>query len=239
MKTKLLPLVLLSLSQGVLAQQLPGAGSQLQQLPPPPVPQAATPVIRIEEATGPAIPGSESVRVLVNELRLSGTHAFSPAELIAAARFQPGTQLTLPDLEAMASRITEFYHRHGYFVARAYLPAQDVTSHVVTIAVSEGQYGKVTLRNQSRLSDRVATGLLKGLDSGDPITIAPLEHRLLLLSDVPGAIGSSASGSKVWAWLCSSASDGRFPSVTVRLSRWPSRSSSTGTLAPGWRLATV
>ena len=187
MKIKLLPLVLLSLSQGVLAQQLPGAGSQLQQLPPPPAPQApAAPAIRIEETTAPAVPGSESVRVLVNELRLSGTHAFAPAQLVAVAKFTPGSQLTLADLQEMASRITEFYRQHGYFVARAYLPAQDVTSHVVTIAVSEGQYGKVTLRNQSRLSDRVASGLLKGLDSGDAITIAPLESRLLLLSDVPG-----------------------------------------------------
>src|SRR6476659_7599137 len=60
LKTKLLPLVLLSLSQGVLAQQLPQAGSQLQQLPPPPAPQApAAPAIRIEETTGPAVPGSE------------------------------------------------------------------------------------------------------------------------------------------------------------------------------------
>src|SRR6476620_1708603 len=50
-KTKLLPLVLLSLSQGVLAQQIPGAGTQLQQLPPPPVPQTVAPVIRIEETT--------------------------------------------------------------------------------------------------------------------------------------------------------------------------------------------
>lgn len=191
MKTRLLPLVLLSLSQGVLAQQLPGAGAQLQQLPPPPVPQAAAPVIRIEESTAPAAPGSESVRVLVNELRLSGTHAFTPAELIAAARFKPGSQLTLSDLQAMAARITEFYRQHGYFVARAYLPAQDVTSHVVTIAVSEGQYGKVTVRNQSRLSDRIPAGLLTGLNTGDAITIAPLESRLLLLSDVPGVKVSS------------------------------------------------
>jgi hemolysin activation/secretion protein len=56
----------------------------------------------------------------------------------------------------------------------------------VTIAVSEGAYDKVTLRNRSHLSDGVANHLLQGLDPGDPILLAPLEQRLLLLSDIPG-----------------------------------------------------
>lgn len=186
MKTKLLPLVLLTLSQGVLAQQIPGAGSQLIQLSTPPAPQKTAPEIRIEEATTPAALGSDSVRVLVKELRVTGARVYSADELIAIARFTPGSELTLSELQAMAARITEHYRRHGYFVARAYLPAQSVKDNVVTIAVSEGNYGKVTLRNQTNLSDSVAYGLLDGLDSGDVITIDPLESRLLLLSDIPG-----------------------------------------------------
>ena len=50
----------------------------------------------------------------------------------------------------------------------------------------EGRYGSITLRNQSKLSDPLATGLLAGVNSGDTIAIAPLENRLLLLSDIPG-----------------------------------------------------
>jgi hemolysin activation/secretion protein len=92
----------------------------------------------------------------------------------------------------MASLITEHYRSNGYFVARAYLPVQDVSNHVVTIAVSEGTYGKVTVRNQSAVADGLAYRRLEGLDSGDAITIAPLESRLLLLSDIPGVnVGST------------------------------------------------
>jgi hemolysin activation/secretion protein len=57
---------------------------------------------------------------------------------------------------------------------------------VVTIAVLEGRYGAVTLNNRSRLNSPVATGLLVGLNEGDVIATAPLEERLLLLSDLPG-----------------------------------------------------
>jgi len=185
-RTRLLPLAMLALSPIALAQQLPNAGTQLRQLDPPPVPQKAEPKISIVPATVAATPGTEASRVKVDQLRFTGLRAFSDAELLAITGFSPGTELTLPELEAMAARITAHYRDNGYFVARAYLPAQDISNRIVTIAVSEGSYGEVVLRNKSRLSDGVAKGLLGGLESGDPITLLPLEHRLLLLSDVPG-----------------------------------------------------
>lgn len=192
MKLKMFPLVLLTLSQGLLAQQIPGAGSQLKQLPPPPpAPLQTAPQIRIEEATPATTPAAEGTRVLVRELRVTGARAFTAAELIAVAQFTPGSQLTLSELEAMAARITEHYRGAGYFVARAYLPAQEITDNVVTIAVSEGTYGNVTLRNQSNVADSLVRSRLEGLDSGEPITIDPLESRLLQLSDIPGVKVSS------------------------------------------------
>jgi hemolysin activation/secretion protein len=64
----------------------------------------------------------------------------------------------------------------------------------VTIAVVEGRYGKIILRNHTSLSDDVANRILAGLGSGDPVAGAPLERRLLLLSDIPGvAVKSTLS----------------------------------------------
>lgn len=94
----------------------------------------------------------------------------------------------------MAAKIADHYRRNGFFVAQAYLPAQDIKDGAVTIAVLEGRYGRINLRNQTNLSDSRANGLLEGLNSGDPIAIAPLESRLLQLSDVPGvAVRSTLS----------------------------------------------
>ena len=83
MKTNFLPLVLLVLGQSVAAQQIPGAGTQLQQLPPPPPQQpAAETRILIEEATTPAAPGADSIKVRVDELQTQTTSAEN------AVRFQ-------------------------------------------------------------------------------------------------------------------------------------------------------
>jgi len=183
---QLWPLALLALSPSLFAQAIPGAGAQLRQITPPAPPQSAQPAIRIEEGTEPISPGVSSESVLVKQLQVTGAQAYSEQELLQVAAFVPGSVLTLAQLQAMAARITAHYRSDGYFVARAYLPAQQISNNVVTIAVREGHYGKIDLRNQSHLSDGLANGLLDGLDSGDAITLDPLEHRLLLLSDLPG-----------------------------------------------------
>lgn len=185
-RLKLFPLLLLAVSHGAIAQQLPGAGSQLRQLPTPPPVTPAQPQIRIEEGAAPVTTAAEAPTVQVAQLQVTGARAFTAAELVAVAGFAPDSPLTLADLQAMAARITAHYRNAGYFVARAYLPAQDVTAGTVTIAVSEGVLGEVTLRNQSTLADDVAYRRLAGLPPGEALTIAPIEERLLLLSDIPG-----------------------------------------------------
>jgi len=190
-KLKLLPLAMLALSESLLAQQIPGAGSQLRQLETPPVPPKTEAKISIEEATSPVSSNAPSASVLVNEMRFTGVEIYSSSQLLAIARFTPGRELTLQELQEMAARITAEYRNQGYFVARAYLPVQDISNHVVTITVSEGKLGQVVLQNKSRLSDDIANSQLAGLNSGDPILIEPLENRLLLLSDVPGVKVSS------------------------------------------------
>jgi len=183
---KFIPYALLALSQSVFAAQPPSAGSQMQQIPPAPVPQKAAPRVEVEPRSAPAIPEPVSVKIIVKSLKVTGAQAYSEADLLAVTGFKPGSELTLSELRDMASRIANYYHRNGYFVAQAYLPAQDIKGGAVTIAVIEGRYGQVTLHNQTNLSDDLASSLLGGLNSGDLVTSAPLESRLLLLSDLPG-----------------------------------------------------
>jgi hemolysin activation/secretion protein len=184
---KLFPIALLALSQSVFAIGPPSAGSQMQEIPPSPLPpQKAVPEIRVEPEKLPANPASDRVKIVVKALRVTGQTLYTEADLIAITGFSPGSELTLTELRGMASKIADYYHRNGYFVAQAYLPVQDIKDGVVTIAVIEGRYGSVTLHNETNLSDGLANGLLGGLNRGDTIAIAPLESRLLLLSDIPG-----------------------------------------------------
>jgi hemolysin activation/secretion protein len=191
-KNRLLPFALLALSHSLFAQQLPSAGSQMQQIPPTPVPQKAAPPMEVKSGTAPALQIADTARIVVRRLAITGAQAYSEADLLATTGFAPGTKLTLSELRVMATKIANHYQRNGYFVAQAYLPAQEIKDGVVTIAVIEGHYGHVTLNNQTNLSTDLANNLLGGLNSGDLVTAAPLENRLLLLSDLPGVVVKSS-----------------------------------------------
>jgi hemolysin activation/secretion protein len=186
LKKTLLAAALLGTCHTAFAQQLPNAGTQLQQIPRPLAPDRESPEMRIERPAAPIADPAAGATVRVTSLRVTGNSLFSEAELIASADVVPGSELTLPELRNAAARVSNHYNSRGYFLAQAYLPAQDVRDGVVTIAVVEGRYGAIEVRNQAGLADWRAEQVLKGLDSGDPVSNAPLERRLLLLSDIPG-----------------------------------------------------
>ncbi|TCT10164.1 ShlB/FhaC/HecB family hemolysin secretion/activation protein [Paralcaligenes ureilyticus] len=196
LRNKLLPLAILGLAilvsgQSAFAVDLPTAGSQIQQIPPPPTPEKAAPEVQVKQKSAPTVVMPDTVKILVNRLRVTGAIVYTEANLVALTGFKPASQLTLTELRAMAAKITDWYHKNGYFVARAYLPAQDIKGGVVTIAIAEGRYGKVILRNHTNLSDSLALSQLSGINTGDTIAIDPLDSRLLLLSDIPGVITTS------------------------------------------------
>ena len=190
----LLILALVAASSSAMSQQITGAGGQIQQLPPVPAPQKSVPDIRVAPRAARPSADVDGVAVRIDTLRITGQTRYSEQALIAVTQFRPGAILTLSDLRRMAARISDFYNAQGYFVAQAYLPAQTSAAGTVMIAVVEGRYDQVRLNNRSRLSSGVARRVLSGLDRGDVVRSAPLERRLLLLSDNPGvAVRSTLS----------------------------------------------
>jgi hemolysin activation/secretion protein len=179
-------LTLLVLSSFVQAADTPSASSQLKQIPDSPAaPASPEPQLTNARARSDG-EMTAGATLVVQALTFSGATRFSAPELVAVAGFTPGSTLSLAALRDFAIAITNHYHAHGYFLAQAHVPAQDIVDGAVMITVVEGEYGKVVLRNQSPLSDGLAYRLLDGIDPGDPISMAPLETRLLLLSDLHG-----------------------------------------------------
>ncbi len=181
-----LTLGLLSVSQATYAQQAVGAGGQIQQIPPSPTLQNPPPILPAPRALPQLDAQPSGAKIAVKSLRVTGQTVYSETELIEATGFRPGSELTLPELRAFAAKISRYYNDRGYIVAQAYLPAQDIVDGKVTIAVIEGRYGKVSLLNETNVSNSLASSYLDGLNSGDAVAMPPLERRLLLLSDLPG-----------------------------------------------------
>jgi len=180
------PCLVLLVSQGVVAQTMPSAGSQMQQLPVVPSVPRMAPQVEVAPSDKPLATSKVGIEFVAQHLNVTGASAFTQAELLKVADFEPGRETNLQALYAMAQKITQHYRQAGFLVARAYLPAQEVRDGIVTIAVLEGQYGQIALNNSSSLDSQVPRNLLSGLNPGDVIALEPLEDRLLRLSDVPG-----------------------------------------------------
>jgi hemolysin activation/secretion protein len=163
----------------------PDAGNILQQLKPttPPPPANSSTGLSIQGGKAGQLP--DSAAFLVQRLTLSGNSHIDSATLHALIADAEGKSLTLAQLGAVANRITEYYHTHDYPLARAVIPAQTIKDGVVDIQVLEASYGKVTLKNESRVRDALLEATLAPLKSGDVIEQSELDHVLLLLSDVP------------------------------------------------------
>jgi hemolysin activation/secretion protein len=164
----------------------PNAGSILQQVQPPAqeTPSSNGTGLTIEPQAGASLPPSPPFEV--KDIRISGNTLFDTAVLHALVADGEGKTLTLSDLGLLAARITDYYHDHGYPLARAIVPAQTIKNGVVRMEVIEARYGKIALENRSRVDDALLASTLAALQSGQAIGQAEIDRVLLLLSDVPG-----------------------------------------------------
>ena len=186
-----------------MALSLFALGSALAQVPPdagriqqdfergrvPPAPPRTPSETLIEQPPRPALRAPDSVRFVVKSFRITRSAAFSEAELQPLLKDFVGKEVSLEDLQRAADVITKHYRDRGYFVARAYIPAQEIRGGIVEITVLEGRLDRVSVKpvGETRLRDRVVESHLKNaLSSGGLIRQEDLERGLLLLNDLPG-----------------------------------------------------
>lgn len=134
-------------------------------------------------------PEAGGPRIAVTRVDLQGATQIPEDDLQAAVADLVGSDATLADVQRAAARITAVYRQRGYFLARAYVPAQEIRDGVVRIAVLEGTYGRVDAAGSPRLDEaRVAAALAaQGIAGGRPIEQGALERSLILIEDKSGA----------------------------------------------------
>ena len=107
-------------------------------------PAAERDAARPSRAPARSAPGG--IRFEVKGFEFTGNTVFPAAGVARAAdrRHRPGPLARRP--ESAAARMTAYYRAHGYLVARAYVPPQQIDHGVVRIAISEGRYGAIDAR---------------------------------------------------------------------------------------------
>lgn len=188
-KSAIAGLVMGLFAQGAFAASpVPDAGAVKRDNIPPlaPAPKADT---TLPQAAEPSKLSQDATPIEVKKITVTGATAYAAESLEAlVASYATGTQ-TLAQLQQAAAKITAYYRKNGYFLARAYLPKQSLQDGVVTISVLEGKLGELKVENASRLNDAKANAMLAKIKAGEPLQKKTVDRALLLLSDTPGVGG--------------------------------------------------
>lgn len=167
----------------------PNAGTILNIYTPPidepALPATTLPAIVEELPVGDAA----GVRVKLTRWVLEGVTLLPQAEVEDQLAGLVGQDVSLAELRQAAARITRFYREKGYFLARAYVPAQEISGGVVRLTVLEGRYDRVAAKGSARLDDEQVEKVLEthGVAAGQPVERANLERSLILLEQGAGA----------------------------------------------------
>lgn len=131
------------------------------------------------------------VKVTVKEIRFTGFEGLATdQELRPLVADGIGKALTFRELQALADKVTAYLRQKGYFLARAYLPKQDVTHGIIEIAIVQGRLqGEAVIKRAAgvRLQENVPRDIMKSaVHADEPIQDTKLERALLLMNDLPG-----------------------------------------------------
>lgn len=176
----------LLLSGLVRAEVAPDAGQLLERSQEPLRVQPLE-IPRIElPPTAPAAATQDGLLIPVRELRISGATIFPINVLHALVAEAEGRELSFIELQGLALRLTQHYREHGYLLARAYLPPQEIRDGVVEIAVLEGHVEAVLTEDAAGLPPHLQRALMSALTPGRPLQRAALERTVLLYDTLPG-----------------------------------------------------
>jgi hemolysin activation/secretion protein len=178
---------LLGASLHAFAGGVPGIADIPRAEPPRTLP--STLPAKIKQKEKPALEskdGEKAVKLIVQTFRFTGNQSFSDEKLGALLSSYVQTEIGFKELSQATKIITEYYRRNGYFLAQAYLPAQDIAENTVEIAVIEGQLGTLTISGVEGFDE----GFMKNmaayqLGAGDAVSEKNVVRNITLLNSLP------------------------------------------------------
>lgn len=153
-------------------------------LPPKPAPRPLRP-LSIPETPAPET--AKAVSFTLQSITIEGMSAFTQQDMADIYRPLIGQKIPLSRLWEIAGRITERYQQAGYFLSRAYVPAQEIENGAITLRVTEGYISDIQIEGASASAHNPLVARLKTrILHQKPARAQDLENALLLLNDIPG-----------------------------------------------------
>jgi hemolysin activation/secretion protein len=146
-------------------------------------------VVPQQDQSAAAPQGAKEINFVLKNVVVSGSTAFSEEKLKTLYQPYLGKNITLDIVWVIADKITALYREEGYFLSRAYVPAQEIDTGSIRINVIEGYVGSIeggTVPEDTALERSIIEALKKDITSQRPLKTKELEEFVLRMNDLPG-----------------------------------------------------
>ncbi|CAB1367354.1 ShlB/FhaC/HecB family hemolysin secretion/activation protein [Denitratisoma oestradiolicum] len=154
-----------------------------------PKPDASPAAPRSQESPVPEKPKSDAGQAIpVRAFRLNGLTALPETEAQALLAEHVGQPTSLEGLHRIAEKLEQWLKARGLFLARAYVPPQEIKDGVIEVRVMEGKLEGIDIKRApgTRIDeDTLRLTLATSLSAGMALEQERLERGLLLLNDLP------------------------------------------------------
>ncbi len=176
-------------AQPVLAQSIPSTvdPGRIEPIETPlDVERAPSPIVLPDTQGAMEAPdGAEQYSFVLNTVKVEGVTAFSEGELREIYAPYLSRNITLDVVWITAQQITDKYRAEGYFLSRAYVPAQEIDGGNILIKVVEGRIGEVEIDASLEQYSHVQA-LIERVKQYKPVSAYQVESFMLQMKALPG-----------------------------------------------------
>ena len=140
----------------------------------------------IEKESPPAPPPLPDAKLFVSRITFSGNTVFKSAELERVVAPAVGKELSLRELNEFIGKVSDYYVAHGYILAQAYLPPQEIRDGIVEVAILEGEVGTIEVTGNKRYRSSTILNAMEPVKKRHVLNESTLETALNELNDYPG-----------------------------------------------------
>ncbi|MFY4805440.1 ShlB/FhaC/HecB family hemolysin secretion/activation protein [Aliarcobacter butzleri] len=140
--------------------------------------------------------------ILIKNFNIQGNTKISNDDILNSLKEFENKELNFNQIKEIVTKISKLYKDRGYFVARAYLPAQNIqqNQNILNISILEGNYGEFNINNSSLVRNSVVQDIFDNTKFDKVINTKVIERAMLLINDRAGVKISKAQlspGTKV------------------------------------------
>ena len=137
-------------------------------------------------------PNAENIRFNLSQISFEGVGAYKEADIRPLYDDKLGTTVTLADIYAIATAMTNKYRNDGYILTQVIVPPQTIDGGVVKLRAVEGRVDRIVVSGDDQESAlntiRAYASRIRGEGA---LNVADLEKFLLVINDLPGVSARS------------------------------------------------